>query len=301
MKPEELEELARRVVAAYLESVESGGGVSGGEASSPPGGPEGADGGRSAAGPAPGRSGARGKPLSRYIDHTLLRPTATAAEIDKLCREAREYGFAAVCVNPVWVERCAGELAGSDVAVATVVGFPLGASTSRVKALEAEDAIERGATELDMVAALGKIKEADWAAVEADVRAVVEAVAGRAAVKVILETAALEPMEIVRAAMLCREAGAQYVKTSTGFHPAGGATAEAVALLRLAVGPTVGVKASGGVRTCEDALRMIAAGATRIGTSSGVEIAASCGHVVPQFDPVVHWPGHLPPEPTADR
>lgn len=301
MEPEALEELARRVVAAYLASMGSVSGSSGASGPSPADGSGDLDGARRSSGPVQGGVGGRGKPLSRYVDHTLLRPTATAAEIDQLCREARQHGFAAVCVNPMWVERAAAELAGSDVAVATVIGFPLGASTSRIKALEAEDAIARGATELDMVAPIGRIKAGDWTAVEADVRGVVRATAGRAAVKVILETAALEPMEMVRAAMHCREAGAQFVKTSTGFHPAGGATPEAVALLRLAVGPTMGVKASGGIRSCEDALRMIAAGATRIGTSSGVELAGCGGQVIPPTDDVAHRPGRLPPAAPTDR
>jgi deoxyribose-phosphate aldolase len=248
---------------------------------------------------APGVAGQGGPPvpIARYVDHTLLRANATSAEIVKLCREARQHSFAAVCVNPVWVELAAAELAGSDVAVATVIGFPLGASTTEVKVFEARDAIARGATELDMVAQIGLIKEGAWSAVEADIRAVVEAAAGRALVKVILETAALEPMEIVKAATLCREAGAHFVKTSTGFHPAGGATPEAVALLRLAVGPDLGVKASGGIRTCEDALRMIAAGATRIGTSSGMELVNCYGHLAPPIDDAVRGLSFRAPAP----
>jgi len=248
---------------------------------------------------APGREGGQGgaPSLARYVDHTLLRATATSADIVKLCREARQYGFAAVCVNPVWVDLAVAELAGSSVAVATVIGFPLGASTTAVKVREAEDAMARGATELDMVAQIGRIKEGAWVAVEEDIRAVVEAAAGRALVKVILETAALEPMEIIKAAALCREAGADFVKTSTGFHPAGGATPEAVALLRLAVGRDLGVKASGGVRTCEDALRMIAAGATRIGTSSGIELVNCYGHLAPPIEEAVQRLGYRAPTP----
>lgn len=253
--------------------------------------------------PDPAQGGAEGQggapSLARYVDHTLLRATATSAEIAKLCREARQHGFAAVCVNPVWVDLAAAELAGAPVAVATVIGFPLGASATAVKVREAEDAMARGATELDMVAQLGRIKEGAWAAVEDDIRAVVEAAAGRALVKVILETAALEPMEIIKAAALCREAGADFVKTSTGFHPAGGATPEAVALLRLAVGRELGVKASGGVRTCEDALRMIAAGATRIGTSSGIELVNCYGHLAPPIDEAVRRLGYRAPIPST--
>ncbi|MBI4410835.1 MAG: deoxyribose-phosphate aldolase [Gemmatimonadetes bacterium] len=233
--------------------------------------------------------------MGRYVDHTLLRATATSAEIVKLCREARAHAFAAVCVNPVWVELAAKELAGSGVAVASVIGFPLGANTTEVKVHEAKDALARGATELDMVAQIGKIKEGDWPGVERDIRAVVQAARGRALVKVILETAALEPMEIIKAAALSREAGADYVKTSSGFHPAGGATAEAVALLRLAVGAELGVKAAGGIRNCEDALRMIAAGATRLGTSAGIELVNCYGHLAPPIDAAVHRLGYRAP------
>ncbi|OFW54899.1 MAG: deoxyribose-phosphate aldolase, partial [Actinobacteria bacterium RBG_16_67_10] len=204
--------------------------------------------------------------VADFVDHTLLKPEATAAEIEKLCAEARAHRFAAVCVNPVWVERCAGLLKGSEVAVCTVIGFPLGASTSRVKALEAADAVSRGATEVDMVAAIGRIKGGEWAAVEDDIRAVVEA-SSRALVKVIIESAALSQDEIIKTCALAQEAGADFVKTSTGFHAAGGASVRAVRLMRLVVGDELGVKASGGVRDCKTALAMIAAGASRIGTS----------------------------------
>lgn len=219
--------------------------------------------------------------VADFVDHTLLKPEATAGDIDTLCAEARQHRFAAVCVNPVWVDRCAERLAGSGVAVCTVIGFPLGANTSRVKALEAQDAIGRGATEVDMVAAIGRIKGGEWAAVEDDIRAVVDASAGAgergALVKVIIESAALTQDEIIRTAALAREAGADFVKTSTGFHPAGGATRAAVRLMRLVVGDELGVKASGGVRDCQSALAMIAAGASRIGTSSGVGFASCLG------------------------
>ena len=214
--------------------------------------------------------------VADFVDHTLLKPEATAAEIEKLCAEAREHRFAAVCVNPVWVERCAGLLKGSEVAVCAVIGFPLGASTSRVKALEAADAVSRGATEVDMVAAIGRIKGGEWAAVEDDIRAVVEA-SSRALVKVIIESAALSQDEIIKTCALAQEAGADFVKTSTGFHAAGGASVRAVRLMRLVVGDELGVKASGGVRDCRTALAMIAAGASRIGTSSGVGFATCLG------------------------
>lgn len=214
--------------------------------------------------------------VADFVDHTLLKPDATSGDVDKLCAEARQHRFAAVCINPVWVERSAELLAGSDVAVCTVIGFPLGANTSRVKALEAQDAVARGAREVDMVAAIGRIKGGEWAAVEDDIRAVVDA-AGRALVKVIIESAALTQDEIIKTSALAKEAGADFVKTSTGFHAAGGASVTAVRLMRLVVGDDLGVKASGGVRDCQTALAMIAAGASRIGTSSGVGFATCLG------------------------
>jgi deoxyribose-phosphate aldolase len=219
------------------------------------------------------RDGAR---IAEFNDHTLLKAETTRAEIDQLCAEAVEHEFAAVCVNPVWVPRCAERLAGSKVALATVVGFPLGANQSETKAAEAALAIRQGATEIDMVAAVGHIKGGDWNHVADDIAAVVRAASGTL-VKVIIESAHLTPVEIIKASALAREAGAQYVKTSTGFHAAGGASAEAVALMRLVVGDSMGVKASGGVRDCATALRMIANGATRIGTSSGVAMAQCLG------------------------
>jgi deoxyribose-phosphate aldolase len=214
--------------------------------------------------------------IADFIDHTLLKAEATAAEIDKLCAEAREHRFAAVCVNASWVARCAKQLAGSGVGVATVVGFPLGATSTTAKAYETEAAVRDGATEIDMVVPLGHIKSGDWDYVADDIAAVVRAGAGHV-VKVIIESAALTPVEVIKASALAREMGAHYVKTSTGFHAAGGATSEAVALMRLVVGDALGVKASGGVRDCDAALRMIAAGATRIGTSSGVSMAKCLG------------------------
>ena len=219
------------------------------------------------------RDGAR---IADFIDHTLLKAETTAADIDKLCAEAAEHRFAAVCVNPAWVPRCVAALRGAPVRIATVIGFPLGANRSETKAAEAARAVADGATELDMVAAIGSVKSGDWQAVRDDIAAVVGAASGRL-VKVIVESAVLTPVEIIKTSALARDAGAQYVKTSTGFHPAGGASAEAIALMRLVVGDALGVKASGGVRDCAAALTMIAAGATRIGTSSGVAMAKCLG------------------------
>jgi deoxyribose-phosphate aldolase len=210
------------------------------------------------------------------VDHTLLKAEATRADIEKLCAEAAEHRFAAVCVNPTWVEACVKRLSGSGVAVATVVAFPLGATTSRAKAAEAREAVASGADEIDMVAAIGRIKGGEWPCVEDDIRAVVEA-SRPAIVKVIIESAVLSPEEIVKAAALSREAGAHFVKTSSGFHPAGGASTGAVRLMRLAVGDELGVKAAGGVRDCATALAMVAAGANRIGTSSGVGFVTCLG------------------------
>ena len=226
-----------------------------------------------ASGPPSGvRDGGEASHIAEFIDHTLLKAEATRAEIEQLCAEAIEHTFAAVCVNPVWVPLCAAMLGGSGVAVATVVGFPLGANQAETKAAEAALAVRQGATEVDMVAAIGHIKSGDWHHVGDDIDAVVRA-AGGALVKVIIESAHLTPTEIIKASALAREVGAHYVKTSTGFHPSGGASADAVALMRLVVGDSMGVKASGGVRDCATALRMIASGATRIGTSSGVAMA----------------------------
>lgn len=219
------------------------------------------------------RDGAR---IADFIDHTLLKAESTRADIDTLCTEAGEQGFAAVCVNPVWVPHCVHRLAGTSVAVATVVGFPLGAAASLTKQREASLAVDQGASEIDMVAAIGHIKSGDWAHVAADISGVVAGAEGKL-VKVIIESAALTPVEIIKASAIAKECGAHYVKTSTGFHAAGGATAEAVALMRLVVGDSMGVKASGGVRDCAVALKMIANGATRIGTSSGVSMAQCLG------------------------
>ncbi|MDO3410239.1 deoxyribose-phosphate aldolase [Saccharibacillus sp. CPCC 101409] len=209
--------------------------------------------------------------LASMIDHTLLRADAAEAEIAKLIEEAKAYTFASVCVNPTWVSYAAERLAGTPVKVCTVIGFPLGASTPETKAFETRDAIQNGAGEIDMVLNIGAIKSSDAALAERDIRAVVEAAEGKALVKVIIETCLLTDAEKVLACELAVRAGADFVKTSTGFST-GGATAEDVALMRKTVGPAIGVKASGGVRSREDMEKMIEAGATRIGASSGVKI-----------------------------
>jgi len=213
--------------------------------------------------------------LARVIDHTLLRADATYADLARLCEEARRFRFAAVCVNSGFVARARALLLGSDVAVCAVVGFPLGAMATTAKAYEARDAVHAGASEIDMVLNLGALKSGDLAAVEGDIRAVVEA-SRPAQVKVILETGALTIEEKVAAAGLSRSAGAAFVKTSSGFGP-GGATIDDVALLAGLVGGQLGVKASGGIRTREDALRLLRAGATRIGASASVAIVTGGG------------------------
>lgn len=205
-----------------------------------------------------------------YMDHTVLKPETGRETVARFCDEARQYGFAAVCVNPCWVAFARERLAGTAVKVATVIGFPLGASTSLVKAFEARDAIAAGAHELDMVINVGALKDRQDDLVARDIRGVVEA-AGGAPVKVIIETSALTDEEKERACRLAAQAGAAFVKTSTGFGK-GGATPEDVALMKRVVGPSVQVKASTGVKTLEDADRLIAAGATRLGTSSGPAI-----------------------------
>lgn len=212
--------------------------------------------------------------LAKYIDHTLLRPDATASEIDTMCDEAMQYGFASVCINPTWVKRAAERLRGSDVKVCTVIGFPLGATPPEIKAMEARRALRDGAREVDMVINVGALKSGDQKLVLSDIEKVVDAAhEGGAIAKVILETALLTDEEKVIASSLARQAKADFVKTSTGFN-GGGATVYDVALMRETVGPTMGVKASGGVRTLEDAEDMIAAGATRIGASAGVQIVS---------------------------
>jgi len=210
--------------------------------------------------------------LAKMIDHTLLKPDATPDQIAQLCFEARKHQFASVCVNPAWVKLCAQLLEGSPVKVCTVIGFPLGATSSEVKAFETETAIEQGATEIDMVINIGALKARELEFVAQDIRGVVNAAHSRGfIVKVILETALLTDEEKTIACLLSKEAGADFVKTSTGF-ASGGATVHDVALMRRVVGPEIGVKAAGGVRTYEDAESMIKAGATRIGASAGVKI-----------------------------
>jgi deoxyribose-phosphate aldolase len=210
--------------------------------------------------------------LAKYIDHTVLKPETTPKQIIKLCKEAREFGFKAVCVNPVYVPLAVGELKGSSICVCTVVGFPLGAEASRVKAQAAQWAVEQGAAEIDMVMNIGWLKAGLHQEVKEDIGVVVRA-AGGAVVKVIIECCLLEEEEKKAAANIVRESGAQYVKTSTGFSH-GGATLEDVKLLRDIVGPEFGVKAAGGIRTYDMAVAMIRAGATRLGVSTGVKIIA---------------------------
>jgi deoxyribose-phosphate aldolase len=209
--------------------------------------------------------------IASLIDHTLLKAEATAPQIEQLCKEAAEYNFASVCVNPAWVSLAAKQLENSEVKVCTVIGFPLGAATSETKAFETSDAIEKGAGEIDMVLNIGALKSGLEDVVKSDVEAVVAAAKGKAIVKVILEVCLLTDEEIQLASRLSKEAGADFVKTSTGFST-GGATVEAVRLMRETVGPELGVKASGGVRSLEDVEQMVEAGATRIGASSGVQI-----------------------------
>jgi deoxyribose-phosphate aldolase len=218
--------------------------------------------------------------IARFIDHTLLQPEAGRDAIIALCDEAARYGLKAVCVNGCWVADCVSRLDRSGVLVATVVGFPLGATATKAKVAEARLAVGTGADELDTVLAIGQAKSGEWRYVEDDIRRVVDA-AGAAPVNVILETAALEPVEIAAGCLVARAAGAAWVKTSTGFHPAGGATEGTVSLLRRAVGSDLGVNASGGVRTAESALRMLAAGANRIGTSGAAAMAVMLGPSAP--------------------
>lgn len=211
-----------------------------------------------------------GKEIAPLIDHTLLKPNATEQEIIKLCEEAKKYGFASVCVNPAYVSLCKQLLKDTNVKVCTVVGFPLGATTPTVKAIEAKEAIANGADEVDMVINIGALKSGNYQLVLDDIKAVREATRGKI-LKVIIETAYLTREEKIKACELAKEAGADFVKTSTGFGPSG-ATVEDVMLMKSVVGPKMGVKASGGIRTLEDALKMVKAGATRIGASASVAI-----------------------------
>ena len=214
--------------------------------------------------------------MASKIDHTLLKAQATEDQFRQLCAEARQFSFATVCVNPAWVPLCVELLHGSPVKVCTVIGFPLGATLPDVKAFESQRCVALGAAEVDMVINIGALKSQQHDVVQADIAAVVNAAhALGGSVKVIIEAAYLTDEEKVKACALSKAAGADYVKTSTGFGPSG-ATVEDVALMRLTVGPELGVKAAGGIKTAADAWAMIAAGATRIGTSAGVKIIAEC-------------------------
>ena len=209
--------------------------------------------------------------IAKYIDHTILKPIAQRKDIEQLCKEAKEYGFASVCVNPCWVSYASELLKGSAVKVCTVIGFPLGANDSAVKAFEAKTAIEQGAQEVDMVINIGALKAGEYDIVQKDIEAVREASKGKL-LKVIIETSYLTDEEKQKVCQICAACGADFVKTSTGFSQSG-ATEQDVALMAKAAGAKVKVKASGGIRTREDALKMIEAGASRLGTSSGVKIA----------------------------
>ncbi len=215
--------------------------------------------------------------LSHMIDHTILKPEATQDQIAQLCFEARKYGFASVCVNPTNVKLCASLLQGTDIDICTVVGFPLGATPTDVKVFETQQAIREGATEVDMVMNVGALKSRDYELLRGDIAAIARVChAGNAILKVIIEAALLTDEEKVIACQLAKVAGADFVKTSTGFGP-GGATVEDVALMRRVVGPSIGVKAAGGIKTLEDAQKMIAAGASRLGASASVKIIQSNG------------------------
>lgn len=209
--------------------------------------------------------------LAKYIDHTLLKPESTRADIARVCEEAKQYNTASVCVNPVWIGYVAEKLKGTDIKPCCVIGFPLGATLPEVKAYETAAAIRDGAQEVDMVINVGALRGAEFETVYEDIKAVVDAAAGKALVKVIIETCLLTDEQKVIACKLAKQAGADYVKTSTGFST-GGAKVEDVRLMRETVGPEMGVKASGGVRTKADAEAMIEAGASRIGASSSKKI-----------------------------
>ncbi|MDD3015918.1 MAG: deoxyribose-phosphate aldolase [Lactococcus chungangensis] len=208
--------------------------------------------------------------LNKYIDHTVLKADTSKDKVQQIIDEAIQYDFMSVCINPTWVSFAAKQLATTDVKVCTVIGFPLGANTSAVKAFEAADAIKHGADEVDMVINIGAAKDGDWDLVESDIQAVVDA-SGDVLTKVIIETSLLTDEEKIKACQAAVRAGADFVKTSTGFSTAG-ATVSDIALMRQTVGPDMGVKASGGVRSIADAQAMIDAGATRLGTSNGVDI-----------------------------
>jgi len=209
--------------------------------------------------------------VASYIDHTLLGADATDAEIQELCLEAKEYNFKTVCINPFWIDYAKDLLLGTDVGITTVIGFPLGANQTQTKVFETKQAIASGATDVDMVINIGALKSEDYTSVSNDIKAVVDAAQGKAVVKVIIETALLSKTEKIRASEIAKQAGTDFVKTSTGFST-GGATLEDVKLMRETVGPEMGIKAAGGVRSYEDAVAMVDAGATRIGASSGIAI-----------------------------
>lgn len=208
---------------------------------------------------------------AKMIDHTLLKTDATQKDLDKLIKEAKTYNFMSVCVSPIWVKYAAEQLQNTDVKVCTVIGFPQGATPTAVKVFETQNAIENGATEVDMVISVGLLKDKNYNAVENDIKSVVNAARGKALVKVIIETCLLTDEEKVVVCRIAKKAGADFVKTSTGFST-GGATVHDIKLMRETVGPDMGVKASGGVRTKKDAQDMISAGANRIGTSNGIAI-----------------------------
>lgn len=210
--------------------------------------------------------------IAKMIDHTVLKAFSTREDVIKVCKEAKEYGFFSVCINPTYIELAKKELEGSTVKVCTVIGFPLGANTSEVKAFETKDAIAKGAHEVDMVINIGALKDKDYDLVYKDIKSVVDAANKEALVKVIIETCYLNDEEKKIACELSVKAGADYVKTSTGFGT-GGSTPEDIKLMRDVVGPNIGVKASGGVRTTEDAIKVIDAGASRIGASASISIA----------------------------
>lgn len=213
--------------------------------------------------------------LVKYIDHTILAPNATEEQVEKIISEALEYGFASVCINPYWVKKVAQGLADSDVKVCTVIGFPLGANKTSIKVSEAKEAIADGADELDMVINIGELKAKHYDVVKADIKAVVDVChAESKLVKVIIEACLLTDEEKIKACELSKEAGADYVKTSTGFST-GGATVADIELMRKTVGPDIGVKASGGIHSKEEALALIEAGASRLGASAGIKIVNS--------------------------
>lgn len=209
--------------------------------------------------------------IAKFIDHTLLKPEATEQQVIKICEEARQYSFASVCVNPCYTKLVASKLKGSSVKTCVVIGFPLGANTSKVKAFEAKEAVANGAEEVDMVINVGEMKAGNYLYVEADIKAVCDAVKGKALTKVIIETCLLTDEEKVKVCQLAVSAGAEFVKTSTGFN-ASGANVSDIALMRKTVGKNIGVKASGGIRSYDAAISLINAGASRIGASAGIKM-----------------------------